>query len=82
MLNLKASALKVIEPLFASCSIADNQSLNCNEQQQQQQQQQQTSSFYSHFSGFQLKITSQHKRKIQDRHSVPKTVVLLTLLDS
>jgi len=80
MLNLKASALKVIEPLFASCSIADNQSLNCNEQQQQQQQQ--TSSFYSHFSGFQLKITSQHKRKIQDRHSVPKTVVLLTLLDS
>lgn len=79
MLNLKASALKVIEPLFASCSIADNQSLNCNEQQQQQQQ---TSSFYSHFSGFQLKITSQHKRKIQDRHSVPKTVVLLTLLDS
>lgn len=80
MLNLKASALKVIEPLFASCSIADNQSLNCNEQEQQQQQQ--TSSFYSHFSGFQLKITSQHKRKIQDRHSVPKTVVLLTLLDS
>lgn len=80
MLNLKASALKVIEPLFASCSIADNQSLNCNEQQQQQQQQ--TSSFYSHFSGFQLKITSQHKRKIQDRHSVPKTIVLLTLLDS
>lgn len=76
MLNLKASALKVIEPLFASCSIADNQSLNCNEQQQQ------TSSFYSHFSGFQLKITSQHKRKIQDRHSVPKTIVLLTLLDS
>lgn len=80
MLNLKASALKVIEPLFASCSIADNQSLNCNEQQQQQQQQ--TSSFYSHFSGFQLKITSQHKRKIQDRHSVLKTIVLLTLLDS